>query len=199
VPDFPKRGSLAGCVHNWNRMELTLVQDFAIQARVASVIGATVFDRVFVGVSPKRMDRCSTSIRETNRAPQRSTTIFPLLLTAKASTGLRSVSIVKSSAIAVRSSAFRPLLLRLARLQQQCITGWPANEPHQALGSFEIPINRASSRFSAHDRRTSSSAAVHGLVSELDAVIVVHCPSSSGVALLEQSRTKDGFPCGKCY
>jgi hypothetical protein len=47
VPDFPKRGSLAGCVHIWNRMELTLVQDFAIPARVASVIGATLFDRVF--------------------------------------------------------------------------------------------------------------------------------------------------------
>jgi hypothetical protein len=31
-------------------MELTLIQDFAIQARVASVIGATVFDRVFAGV-----------------------------------------------------------------------------------------------------------------------------------------------------
>jgi hypothetical protein len=31
-------------------MELTLTQDFAVQARVASVIGATVFDRVFAGV-----------------------------------------------------------------------------------------------------------------------------------------------------
>jgi hypothetical protein len=31
-------------------MELTPTQDFAIQARVASVIGATVFDRVFAGV-----------------------------------------------------------------------------------------------------------------------------------------------------
>jgi hypothetical protein len=31
-------------------MELSLLQDFAIQARVASVIGASVFDRVFAGV-----------------------------------------------------------------------------------------------------------------------------------------------------
>ena len=31
-------------------MELSLVQDYAIQARLASVIGATVFDRVFAGV-----------------------------------------------------------------------------------------------------------------------------------------------------
>jgi hypothetical protein len=31
-------------------MELTLIQDFAIQARVSAVIGATVFDRVFAGV-----------------------------------------------------------------------------------------------------------------------------------------------------
>jgi hypothetical protein len=32
------------------RMELTDVQNYAIQARVASVIGASVFDRVFAGV-----------------------------------------------------------------------------------------------------------------------------------------------------
>jgi hypothetical protein len=31
-------------------MELTLIQDYAIQARVAAVIGASVFDRVFAGV-----------------------------------------------------------------------------------------------------------------------------------------------------
>ena len=31
-------------------MELNLIQDYAIQARVASVIGATVFDRVFAGI-----------------------------------------------------------------------------------------------------------------------------------------------------
>jgi hypothetical protein len=31
-------------------MELTQLQDYAIQARVAAVIGATVFDRVFAGV-----------------------------------------------------------------------------------------------------------------------------------------------------
>jgi hypothetical protein len=31
-------------------MELTLIQDFAIQARVAAVIGAVAFDRVFAGV-----------------------------------------------------------------------------------------------------------------------------------------------------
>ena len=31
-------------------MELSLIQDFAIQARVASVIGASVFDRVLAGV-----------------------------------------------------------------------------------------------------------------------------------------------------
>jgi hypothetical protein len=33
-----------------NNMELSLIQNFAIQARVAAVIGATVFDRVFAGV-----------------------------------------------------------------------------------------------------------------------------------------------------
>jgi hypothetical protein len=31
-------------------MELTLIQDYAIQARVAAVIGASVFDHVFAGV-----------------------------------------------------------------------------------------------------------------------------------------------------
>ena len=31
-------------------MELSLIQDYAIQARLAAVIGATVFDRVFAGV-----------------------------------------------------------------------------------------------------------------------------------------------------
>ena len=31
-------------------MELTLIQDYAIQARVAAVIGASVFDQVFAGV-----------------------------------------------------------------------------------------------------------------------------------------------------
>jgi hypothetical protein len=31
-------------------MELSLVQDYAIQARIAAVIGATVFDRLFAGV-----------------------------------------------------------------------------------------------------------------------------------------------------
>jgi hypothetical protein len=31
-------------------MQLTDVQDYAIQAKVAEVIGAKVFDRVFVGV-----------------------------------------------------------------------------------------------------------------------------------------------------
>jgi hypothetical protein len=31
-------------------MELSIVQDYAIQARVAAVIGATEFDRVFAGV-----------------------------------------------------------------------------------------------------------------------------------------------------
>jgi hypothetical protein len=31
-------------------MELSLVQDYAIQARLAAVIGATVFVRVFAGV-----------------------------------------------------------------------------------------------------------------------------------------------------
>jgi hypothetical protein len=37
-------------------MQLTQIQDFAIQARVASVIGATVFDRVFAGVSFAEID-----------------------------------------------------------------------------------------------------------------------------------------------
>ena len=31
-------------------MELSRTQDYAIQARLAAVLGATVFDRVFVGV-----------------------------------------------------------------------------------------------------------------------------------------------------
>jgi len=31
-------------------MELSRTQDYAIQARVAAVLGATVFDRVFAGV-----------------------------------------------------------------------------------------------------------------------------------------------------
>jgi len=31
-------------------LELTYIQDLAIQAKVASVIGANVFDRVFAGV-----------------------------------------------------------------------------------------------------------------------------------------------------
>jgi predicted dehydrogenase len=31
-------------------MELTQVQDYAIQAQVAAIIGASVFDRVFAGV-----------------------------------------------------------------------------------------------------------------------------------------------------
>jgi hypothetical protein len=31
-------------------MELSLVQDYAMPARLAAVIGATVFDRVFAGV-----------------------------------------------------------------------------------------------------------------------------------------------------
>jgi hypothetical protein len=31
-------------------MELTVVQDYAIQARLAAVIGATMFDRVFAGI-----------------------------------------------------------------------------------------------------------------------------------------------------
>ena len=31
-------------------MELNIIQDYAIQARIAAVIGATVFDRVFAGI-----------------------------------------------------------------------------------------------------------------------------------------------------
>jgi hypothetical protein len=31
-------------------MELTQVQDYAIQARVAAMVGARVFDRVFAGI-----------------------------------------------------------------------------------------------------------------------------------------------------
>jgi len=31
-------------------MSLTDIQDFAIQARIAAVLGASEFDRVFVGV-----------------------------------------------------------------------------------------------------------------------------------------------------
>ena len=37
-------------------MQLTQIQDFAIQARVASVIGATVFDRVFAGTRFAEID-----------------------------------------------------------------------------------------------------------------------------------------------
>ena len=37
-------------------MQLTQIQDFAIQARVASVIGATVFDRVFAGTKFAEID-----------------------------------------------------------------------------------------------------------------------------------------------
>ena len=37
-------------------MMLTETQDYAIQARLASVIGATLFDRLFAGVSFAEMD-----------------------------------------------------------------------------------------------------------------------------------------------
>lgn len=37
-------------------MQLTEVEDFAIQACVASVIGATVFDRVFAGIRFAEVD-----------------------------------------------------------------------------------------------------------------------------------------------
>ena len=37
-------------------MQLAQIQDFAIQARVAAVIGATVFDRVFSGIRFAEMD-----------------------------------------------------------------------------------------------------------------------------------------------
>jgi hypothetical protein len=37
-------------------MELTLIQDYAIQARVAAVIGASVFDRVFAGIRFAKTD-----------------------------------------------------------------------------------------------------------------------------------------------
>jgi hypothetical protein len=37
-------------------MELTQVQDYAIQARVAAIIGAGVFDRVFAGVRFAEID-----------------------------------------------------------------------------------------------------------------------------------------------
>ena len=37
-------------------MKLTQIQDFAIQARIASVIGASVFDRVFSGVRFAEID-----------------------------------------------------------------------------------------------------------------------------------------------
>jgi hypothetical protein len=37
-------------------MQLTYVQDLAIQARVANVIGATVYDRVFAGVRFTEVD-----------------------------------------------------------------------------------------------------------------------------------------------
>jgi hypothetical protein len=37
-------------------MQLTQIQDFAIQARVAAMIGATVFDRVFSGIRFAEID-----------------------------------------------------------------------------------------------------------------------------------------------
>lgn len=37
-------------------MQLTQIQNFAIQARVAAVIGATVFDRVFSGIRFAEID-----------------------------------------------------------------------------------------------------------------------------------------------
>ena len=41
---------LSGLGPYLNAMELSRTQDYAIQARVAAVLGATVFDRVFAGV-----------------------------------------------------------------------------------------------------------------------------------------------------
>jgi hypothetical protein len=37
-------------------MELTLIQDYAIQARIAAVLGASEFDRVFAGVRFAEVD-----------------------------------------------------------------------------------------------------------------------------------------------
>jgi hypothetical protein len=37
-------------------MELTQIQDYAIQARLAAIIGAVVFDRVFAGVRFAEID-----------------------------------------------------------------------------------------------------------------------------------------------
>lgn len=37
-------------------MELTLVQDYAIQAQIAAVLGASVFDRVFAGARFAEVD-----------------------------------------------------------------------------------------------------------------------------------------------
>jgi hypothetical protein len=45
------RQPCAGAPHPYlDDMELSLIQDYAIQARLAAVIGATVFDRVFAGI-----------------------------------------------------------------------------------------------------------------------------------------------------
>jgi hypothetical protein len=38
-------------------MELSLIQDYAIQARLAAIIGAEVFDRVFAGIRFAETDR----------------------------------------------------------------------------------------------------------------------------------------------
>jgi hypothetical protein len=64
-------------------MELTQVQDFAIQARVAAIIGASVFDRLFAGVRFAEADGpllYVLYIRATKRARQRSRTISHSLL-----------------------------------------------------------------------------------------------------------------------
>ncbi len=37
-------------------MELTLIQDYAIQARMAAVLGASEFDRVFAGIRFAEVD-----------------------------------------------------------------------------------------------------------------------------------------------
>ena len=64
----------------WSRpylvcMELMLLQDYAIQACVAGIIGAAVFDRVFAGIGFAETDgRSSMSIPGINRPRRRSRT-----------------------------------------------------------------------------------------------------------------------------
>jgi hypothetical protein len=53
---LPVRSCLFQSQSYFFAMELTLTQDYAIQARVAAVLGAIVFDRVFTGARVAEID-----------------------------------------------------------------------------------------------------------------------------------------------